>query len=182
MKSAANDTVRISKRISFLLRHSTEFIDSHGWAEVSAIIAEIQKRCPDFNMDDLREIVVTDAKGRYSFDETGTKIRANQGHSVPVDVELREAEPPEVLYHGTATRFLPSILNEGLTGRTRLYVHLSATAETARQVGARHGEPVVLRIAAGRMRSDGYRFFLSENHVWLTKHVPARYIEPAYDL
>ncbi len=176
MKSAADQAQRISRKMSYLLRHSTAFIDGHGWAQIGAIVEEVRKSYPDFTEAMLREIVAADEKGRYSIDASGLRIRANQGHSVPVDVELKRAEPPEVLYHGTASRFLSSIMAEGLTGRTRLYVHLSTTAEAARKVGARHGKPVALQIDTSKMARDGYDFFLSENHIWLTKAVPAGYI------
>lgn len=177
MKSAATNLDRISRKMSYLLRHSLEFIDEHGWAKTSDIIKELKKDYPDFNEAYLKEIVQTDAKGRYSFGSFGTKIRANQGHSVPVDVDLTKAVPPEFLYHGTAERFLKSIMQEGLTGQSRLYVHLSSTLETAVKVGARHGKPAILKVHTEQMAKDGFEFFLSENHVWLTKHVPVQYIE-----
>ena len=176
LRSAASDLVRISKKLSYLLRHSTAFIDDHGWAQVTSIIAELQKGWPDFTMDHLRKIVATDEKGRYSFDQGEKRIRANQGHSIPVDVDLKRMKPPAVLYHGTATRFLGSILAEGLTGQSRLYVHLSDSVETAVKVGQRHGKPVVLSVDSARMVADGYEFYLSENGVWLTKQVPANYL------
>ena len=128
-------------------------------------------------MELLREIVRTDNKQRYSFNEDRTKIRANQGHSVPMDVELKEAAPPEILYHGTGERALDPILREGLRPMKRLYVHLSRDYDTAVQVGRRHGKPAVLLVRAGKMREDGYPFFLSANGVWLTKAVPPEYLE-----
>ncbi len=174
---AAENLERISKKMSYLLRHSPAFIDRQGWADIPAIIAEIQKTYPGFNEALLREIVATDAKGRYSLDASGRRIRANQGHSVPVEVDLERREPPEILYHGTATRFLNSIMKQGLTGQSRLYVHLSGDYDTAVKVGARHGKPVVLKVQAGRMRADGFAFFLSANGVWLTERAPAAYLE-----
>jgi putative RNA 2'-phosphotransferase len=125
--------------------------------------------------EDLEEIVRTDAKGRYSFSEDGLKIRANQGHSIDVDVELEEREPPEFLYHGTGTRSLDSIWKDGLKSMNRQYVHLSTDKETAIKVGARHGKPAVLKIRAQEMHEQGHEFWISKNGVWLVKAVPPRY-------
>ena len=170
---------RVSRKISYLLRHDAAFIDGHGWAKVTAVIEEVRKKYPEFNRAYLEQIVREDAKGRYAFDRNGLCIRANQGHSVPVDVGLLEAMPPEVLYHGTATRFLDSIFKEGLTGQTRLYVHLSKDVETAYEVGKRHGKSIVLKVDAKQMAEEGVAFFLSENCVWLTKYVAPCYLELA---
>lgn len=173
-----NQMTRLSRRLSYLLRHSTQYIDHHGWARVEDVLAALGERCPSFSQEDLEEIVRTDSKGRYSFDADHRRIRANQGHSVPVDVELEELTPPEVLYHGTATRFLDRIFREGLLPMTRLYCHLSADFDTAHAVGARHGKPVVLRVDAAAMAREGYVFFRSENGVWLTKTVPSCFLTP----
>ena len=124
----------------------------------------------------LEEIVRTDNKQRYSFNEDKTKIRANQGHSIPVDVELEQKTPPDVLWHGTGEKYVSSIKAEGLIPKTRLYVHLSADPDTAIKVGSRHGKPVVYEVAAKEMQADGYVFFQSVNGVWLTKHVPVKYL------
>ena len=167
---------KVSRKIAYLLRHAPDFTDEHGYVDTQALIKAVRETYPNFTKELLDEIVRTDEKGRYSYDETGQRIRANQGHSVWVDVGLVEQEPPAVLYHGTATRFLDSIFREGLTGQTRLYVHLSKDEETAMKVGARHGEPIVLKVQAGEMRKDGYVFYCSENGVWLTKTVPAQYL------
>lgn len=128
------------------------------------------------DMNILEQIVWTDQKQRYSFNDDKTMIRANQGHSVRVDVGLKELQPPEILYHGTATRFLDSIMADELKPMCRMYVHLSKDIETATNVGKRHGKPVVLEIAAGKMYKDGCKFYLSENGVWLTSHVATSYI------
>jgi len=125
----------------------------------------------------LEEIVRTDNKQRYFFNEDRTLIRANQGHSIPVDVELEEKQPPQYLYHGTADRFLDSIMAEGLKPMSRLYVHLSADEETAVKVGKRHGKPIVLKIRAEEMWKEGVKFYLSQNGVWLTKYIDKKYIE-----
>lgn len=172
---------KTSKFLSLILRHNPKVIginiDSHGWADVGELISGIKKAGHKINMDILEEIVRTDEKGRYSFNEDKTLIRANQGHSIHVDVGLKEEEPPEFLYHGTADGFLASILKDGLKSMGRLYVHLSWDKETAVKVGKRHGKPVVLRIKSGQMYNDGIKFYLSENNVWLVKNVENKYIE-----
>ena len=156
--------IKTGKFLSLILRHKPEVIgislDEHGWADVSELIARIKKnRSFDKNM--LEEIVRTDNKQRFSFNPDHTKIRANQGHSIPVDVELKEQNPPEILYHGTGTKNVSSILQKGLLPQSRLYVHLSKDAATARTVGSRHGKPVIFIVLAGEMHRDGYPFFLS---------------------
>lgn len=169
----------LSKYMSLILRHKPEVIgislDEHGWAEVDELIAGIAET-REFNRDILEEIVRTDEKQRYSFDETGELIRANQGHSILVDVELDEVEPPEELWHGTGEKFVNSIDVQGLIRKSRLYVHLSWDRDTAFKVGRRHGRPVLYIVKAGEMYRDGYKFFLSRNNVWLTKEVPAKYL------
>ncbi len=171
---------KLSCFISLVLRHKPEAagiqLDEHGWASVEALIQGVNGTGRSLDYALLEEIVRTDEKGRYSFNEDRTKIRANQGHSLPVDVELREAEAPAVLYHGTATRFLDGILREGLKPMGRLYVHLSKDYDAAVKVGSRHGKPAVLRVDAAQMQEDGFQFYLSQNSVWLTKQVPYRYL------
>ena len=168
-----------SKFISLILRHRPEVIgitlDEHGWANVDELLAGINRTRP-LDMAGLEEIVRTDEKQRYAFNADKTKIRANQGHSVPVDVELQAVTPPALLYHGTGEKYVPSIEARGLIPRTRLYVHLSGDYDTARKVGARHGSPRVYQINAARMASDGYVFYRSVNGVWLTKAVPPQYL------
>ena len=180
MKETTPDLTRISKYMSLILRHKPQVIgihlDAHGWADVNALLAGISRKYP-INRDILDEIVSRDEKQRYSFSEDGTKIRANQGHSIQVDVELTLTEPPEMLYHGTAQRFAASIEAQGLLPQSRLYVHLSPNQETAEKVGRRQGEPVIYLVDAGQMYRDGYRFYLSANGVWLTKVVPAPYLK-----
>ncbi len=169
-----------SKYMSLILRHKPEIIgislDEHGWANVDELIAGIAKT-QKFDMGILEEIVRTDEKQRYSFNEDKTKIRANQGHSVQVDVELEETEPPEELWHGTGEKFVSAIDEQGLIPKSRLYVHLSKDEETAKKVGSRHGRPVLYIVSSGRMYRDGYKFYLSENGVWLTKKVPVKYLK-----
>lgn len=179
MKKISNDS--LSKFISLILRHHPEAayiqLDKHGWADVDQLILGINKSGKKIDRRILEEIVRTDNKQRYSFNEDRTLIRANQGHSIPVDVELKEQEPQEILYHGTAERFYSNIQTEGLKPKGRLYVHLSKDIETALNVGKRHGKPVVLKIASGKMYQDRQAFYLSANGVWLTKKVDIKYIE-----
>ena len=171
---------KLSRFMSLILRHRPESIgislDEHGWANVDELIEGISKT-REFNMDILEEIVRTDEKERYSFNEDKTLIRANQGHSIPVDVELEEVEPPEELWHGTGEKYVASIDEIGLIRKSRLYVHLSKDKETALKVGSRHGRPVLYTVKTREMYQDGYTFFLSKNGVWLTKEVPVKYLE-----
>lgn len=171
----------LSKFVSLVLRHHPEAayiqLDEHGWADVEQLLAGMKKTGRKINRETLEEIVRTDEKQRYSFNEDRTLIRANQGHSIPVDVGLKEQEPPEILYHGTAAGFYASIKEQGLRPMSRLYVHLSKDIETAVNVGKRHGKPIVLKIHSGDMYRDGVLFYLSENGVWLTKKVETRYFE-----
>lgn len=164
--------IQRSKRLALLLRHDKSYpFDAHGWREVSDLITN-----HGYTMDELKEIVATNNKQRYEFSEDMTRIRARQGHSVHVDVELEEKTPPDVLYHGTAKAFLDSIIEKGIVRGNRLYVHLSETIETATNVGKRHGDPIVLVIDAKRMAEDGLHFFLSRNGVWLTDYVDSKYV------
>ena len=179
-----NDTYKnTSKFLSLVLRHDPGAagirLDDHGWADVKELIQGVNDTGRALDLETLKEIVRTNDKKRFSFSEDGTKIRANQGHSIQVDVELKAAVPPDVLYHGTATRFLGSILNakEGLRAGSRLYVHLSKDCETAVKVGMRHGVPAVLKVDARSMVRDGAMFYLSENGVWLAERVPVKYLE-----
>ena len=169
-----------SKFISLILRHKPDVIgitlDEHGWANVDELIAGVSKTHP-IDMAILEQIVAEDEKQRYSFNEDKTLIRANQGHSIPVDVELEEKEPPEILFHGTGEKYTASIDKEGLIPKTRLYVHLSSDEATAAKVGQRHGKPVIYKVKSGNMYRDGYKFYLSVNGVWLTKSVPVQYLE-----
>ena len=166
--------------MSLILRHKPEVIgislDEHGWANVDELITGIAKT-QDFNMDILEEIVREDEKQRYSFNEDKTLIRANQGHSIPVDVELEVLEPPAELWHGTGEKYVASIDEQGLIPKSRLYVHLSKDKDTAVKVGKRHGNPVLYIVKAGEMYRDGYQFYLSKNGVWLTKQVQVKYLE-----
>lgn len=161
-----------SRKLAYLLRHDRKYqFDDNGWREVSDLIAN-----HGFSFDDLCEIVDTNNKQRFEFSEDKRYMRARQGHSIQVDVELEECAPPPVLFHGTAEHFVNDILQEGLRPQTRLHVHLSSTVETAVNVGTRHGVPVVFRVDAQKMYSDGKKFYLSRNGVWLTDYVGAEYL------
>ena len=175
------DLNNISKYMSLILRHKPDVIgielDEHGWANVNDLISGIEKDNHGFNFELLEEIVRSDSKQHYSFNDDKSFIRANQGHSVNVDVELKEKEPPEYLYHGTGEKYVKSINQDGLIPKSRLYVHLSKDIKTAENVGKRHGKEIIYRINSGRMYRNGYKFYLSENGIWLTKEAPVKYLE-----
>lgn len=174
------DKKRISKFLSLILRHDPDKIglelDEQGWANVKDLIDKCKKHRYHFSMEDLIEIVETNDKQRYSFNEKRNKIRANQGHSIDIDLALSPVEPPEFLYHGTATRFLSSIMEQGIIKISRQHVHLSKDKETAAKVGSRHGKVIVLTIMTGKMHQDGILFYQSDNGVWLTDFVDLKYI------
>ena len=168
-----------SKFLSLILRHKPETVgislDEHGWANVQELLNGMNKTTT-IDMEMLEKIVAEDEKKRYSFNSDKMMIRANQGHSIQVDVELKKENPPDILWHGTGQKYVDSIDKDGLIAKSRLYVHLSTDYDMAKKVGSRHGKPVVYLVDAGRMVKDGFEFFLSENGVWLTKHVPTEYI------
>ena len=170
---------KASRSLSYYLRHCMEpcYLDLNGgWAAVDTMLQLL-----NLTREELDEIVVTDEKGRYSYDESGTRIRANQGHSIPgVELVMDRPEPPEYLYHGTATRFLDVIMKEGLKPMSRQWVHISPDYETAVKVGMRHGKPVILEIRARRFVEDGYELFRSDNGVWQAKAVPTAYFTVRY--
>ncbi|MEV6828061.1 RNA 2'-phosphotransferase [Amycolatopsis sp. NPDC051102] len=167
--------IRLSKRLSRHLRHDPAALgltlSPDGWAPVDKLV-----RALSITRAELDEVVEKNNKRRFAFDETGTRIRASQGHSVPIDLGLPDATPPDVLYHGTVSSSLDAIFHEGLRPMNRHAVHLSATPETARTVGARRGKPVILRIDAATMAANGHAFQLSANGVWLTASVPPPYL------
>jgi putative RNA 2'-phosphotransferase len=173
--------VKTSKYLSRHLRHHPERIgltlEPGGWIPVDALLRACRSQAFALTLDDLRQVVERNDKQRFSFDETGTRIRANQGHSVAVDLELEPASPPALLFHGTGVRFLDSIMRAGLTRAGRHHVHLSSDTATATRVGARHGRPVVLEVAATRMREDGFTFYVTSNGIWLTLAVPTAYLK-----
>jgi putative RNA 2'-phosphotransferase len=167
----------ISRFLSLVLRHEPAKIgislDLQGWVAVDDLLAAVP-----FPLDrtTLERLVRDNDKQRFALSTDGLMIRANQGHSVTVDLSLAPETPPHLLFHGTVEKFLASILGQGLLKGSRHHVHLSATDDTARKVGARRGQPVVLSVAADQMTKDGYVFFRSANGVWLTDHVPPHYL------
>ncbi|NDV67031.1 RNA 2'-phosphotransferase [Bacteroides sp. 224] len=175
-----NTKKKIGKFISLILRHEPQKIglklDSNGWADVDELISKCARHRMSFTRKELQEIVDTNDKKRYTLSEDGKRIRANQGHSIEVDLNLQPVEPPEFLYHGTADRFLASINEEGIKKISRHHVHLSKDQQTASKVGARHGRTVILTILSGKMYRDGIEFYVSENGVWLTDYVDPKYI------
>jgi putative RNA 2'-phosphotransferase len=171
---------RLSKYLAKHLRHRPELIgitlDEAGWTDVEELLAACARHGCPIGREELDELVTGGDKRRYAFDETGRRIRASQGHSVAVDLDLPVTTPPDRLYHGTVERALPAIRREGLRPMARHDVHLSPDEQTARRVGARRGRPVVLTVDAAAMAAAGHEFRLSANGVWLTRSVPPRYL------
>ena len=171
----------ISKFLSLILRHRPETIglclDRNGWADIKELLQKSAVHNQSFSMEELKEIVASNDKQRFIINEDATKIRANQGHSIEVELNLASQIPPEYLYHGTVAKFLPAIKTEGLKKMSRRHVHLSKDIETAQRVGNRRGEALILRIRSLAMQKNGFIFYLSENEVWLTDKVPYQYIE-----
>ncbi|WP_459926420.1 RNA 2'-phosphotransferase [Flavobacterium covae] len=175
----------ISKFLSLILRHSPETIhlnlDENGWAIVDELIEKANKNRNEFHkeldFEIISQVVETNDKKRFSFNEDLTKIRANQGHSITIDLELQPQTPPDELYHGTVAKFMDTILKEGLQKMNRQHVHLSKDKETAIKVGNRRGGAIILKINTHQMTKDGYLFYCSDNDVWLTDEVPPKYIQ-----
>jgi putative RNA 2'-phosphotransferase len=174
------ESIKSSKFLSKVLRHRPDLIgiqlDPNGWVNVEELIHACRKHGVPLDRETLEQILRTNDKQRFAFSEDRQKIRANQGHSVAIDLNLDPVKPPDLLFHGTALRFLPSIRKKGLLKGNRHHVHLSPDPVTARRVGKRHGTPVVLQILSREMHRDGYTFFQSANGVWLTEFVPVRYL------
>jgi putative RNA 2'-phosphotransferase len=172
--------VKISKFLSLVLRHRPEKVglelDESGWVSVERLIEASRAHGVEFTLEELQNVVASNDKKRFSLSDDGLWIRANQGHSIKVELGYAPTVPPEILYHGTAERFLASIKQQGLIKGRRHHVHLSSEVETATKVGQRHGRPVVLRVEAGLMHRDGFVFYLSANGVWLAEFVPVRYL------
>jgi putative RNA 2'-phosphotransferase len=169
------------KFLSLILRHQPQAIgitlDEEGWADVDALIAGCAAAGHIFTKADLEQMVADNDKQRYAFNDEHTKIRANQGHSLEVDLNFEPANPPEILYHGTVDKFIDPIFADGLVKKSRQHVHLSQDLETAVKVGSRRGAPVVLKVKAGEMSRNGHLFYLSANGVWLTDNVPPMFLE-----
>ncbi len=174
------ELVPVSKFLSLVLRHKPDSIgldlDEHGWADIDSLIERASRQGRTLTRAVIDEVVATNEKKRFAISDDGARIRASQGHSIAVDLELKAVMPPDMLFHGTATRFLTSIREHGLRPGNRQHVHLSKDEKTARIVGARHGEPIILGVRAAAMHRDGHRFFLSDNGVWLTGPVPLAFI------
>ena len=174
-----NKLTKISKFLSLILRHKPHTIgltlDAQGWASISELIEKARSHIP-LTKELIKQVVSTNDKQRFKISDDGLMIRANQGHSIKVDLKLSPKRPPTVLYHGTATRFMDSINQQGLKPQQRHHVHLSTEVTTATAVGQRYGEVVILEIDAEAMYRKGYTFFLSDNNVWLTEHVPPQYL------
>jgi len=172
---------RISKFLSLILRHQPSMIDltldNNGWAGVEELLSKAAAHNTIFSKEDLEDIVASNDKQRFIFNEDHTRIRANQGHSIEVELDLQAQQPPTYLYHGTVEKFLEAIRSEGLKKMSRQHVHLSNDKETAQKVGSRQGKPIILHIRGEEMHRDGFVFYISENGVWLTDHVPVKYIE-----
>ena len=170
----------ISKFMSLVLRHQPQeiglILDENGWADVIELIQKSAKKGIKFSMEDLEIVVETNDKKRFAFNENKTRIRANQGHSVEIDLALKPIIPPEFLYHGTAEKSLNSIFENGIQKMNRQHVHLSQDKETALKVGSRHGKPIILTILSEQMYQDGNLFYQSDNGVWLTDFIDIKYI------
>lgn len=170
---------RIGKFISLILRHDPQKIglklDANGWADVDELITKSAKHRVEFTREELDEIVSTNNKQRYSYNANATCIRANQGHSINIDLELKPTSPPPFLYHGTPENFVSIIKQEGIKAMNRQYVHLSADKETATKVGQRRGKPYIFTILSEKMYKDGIVFYQAANGVWLTDYVDPKY-------
>lgn len=176
------DYTQVSKLMSLLLRHQPQKahldMDENGWVDMNQLVRNMNRFCgTNVSREDILHIVRTDAKTRYALSVDSSKIRANQGHSIDVNMEFKAVEPPAVLYHGTGRNAVESILKSGISKMTRQYVHLSADVDTAIRVGRRHGSPCVFQINSKEMHRMGYTFYKSENNVWLTDHVPCQFIK-----
>ncbi len=178
---ATDGNSKLSKFMSFILRHKPDAIglslDPQGWASIDELVLKSNVAGNSFSREDLMHVIETSEKSRFSLSADGQYVRAAQGHSVAVNLGLTPQEPPALLYHGTAKRFLRSILSQGLKPRARQQVHLSVDEATAHLVGQRHGTPVVLTVEARRMHTEGFQFFVADNGVWLTDQVPSEFLE-----
>lgn len=172
---------KISKFLSLILRHQPEVVgltlEENGWIPVEKLI----KACADygkpFTFAELKSVVETNDKKRFAFNEDETKIRANQGHSLEVEIEFEQRTPPEILYHGTAERNVDVIFGEGLKKMSRHHVHLSAETETATKVGTRYGKPIIFQVDTASMINEGFEFYVSANGVWLVENVPPKFLK-----
>lgn len=175
-----NQHTKLSKFLSLVLRHKPETIgitlSEDGWTDTTTLLKKMNEFGKQIDLETLKIVVETNTKKRFGFNEDLSKIRANQGHSLKVNLGYAEKAPPELLYHGTAQRFVDSIFKTGIEKRNRHHVHLSKDVETASKVGQRHGKLAMLHVMAKQMHEDGFKFYESTNQVWLTDHVPVKYI------
>ncbi len=175
------NTKHISKFLSLVLRHNPDKIgitlDEQGWTDVDILLQKINAQGKKVTMDRLKEVVATNDKKRFAFNEDETRIRASQGHSIKIDLNYEPITPPEFLYHGTVPKFIRDIQKQGLRKMSRHHVHLSEDRITAMRVGARRGVPTILVVRSGVMHQNGHEFYQSENNVWLTETVPSEYID-----
>ncbi len=167
--------------LSYVLRHHPEWagitLDEQGWADTATLVNNIAEKQPLFTLEVVQHIVATNSKKRFSFNENGSAIRATQGHSINVELDLPPQQPPEYLFHGTAEKKILSIKEQGLLKMERHHVHLTENRETAKETGARYGKPVVLTVRAGEMFRQGFVFYVTENRVWLTETVPPSFCD-----
>lgn len=179
--SKNSDNRTISKFLSLILRHQPQTIgiqlDQNGWVDVDDLLDKANNYGIKIDREILHHVVATNSKKRFAFNDTFDKIRAIQGHSVDVELGYTNQKPPEILYHGTGVKSVQSILDTGLEKRSRQHVHLSSDLDTAIKVGQRHGKPFVFKILAEQMYDDKFEFFISDNGVWLTDNVPAKYLK-----
>lgn len=172
---------KISKLLSFVLRHHPErlglTLDGQGWVAVSELLEALRQDGKAITFEQLRQVVAENDKQRFTIDEDRQMIRANQGHSIAIDLGLTPTTPPPLLYHGTAQQYWSSIQQKGLLKGTRQHVHLSADQNTAYKVGSRHGKPIILVIDTAAMLADNHLFYCSDNGVWLTNHIPVQYLQ-----
>lgn len=172
---------RISKFLSLVLRHNPEkigiILDPAGWTDVESLLRAFAVNGLSITRDRLDEIVYSPGKKRFSYSEDGKYIRANYGHSIPVNLDYEPESPPELLHHGTANRFISGIRKDGLLSKNRQFVHLSVDRQSATEVGQRHSKPVILTVLAGKMHNNGFEFFHSDAGIWLTRHVPVHYLD-----
>ena len=175
------EITHISKFLSLVLRHQPETIsiqlDQNGWVDIDELIEKANNYGIKFDRPTLNHIVETNSKKRFACNETLDKIRASQGHSIEIELGYTNEKPPEILFHGTAEKFVQSILEIGLEKRSRQHIHLSSDLETAIKVGQRHGKPFVFKVLAEQMHNDNFQFFKSDNGVWLTDNVPTKYLK-----
>ena len=178
--NSEKELMQISKFLSLILRHKPETIgiqlDSNGWTDVEELLQKANSYGITFDRQTLNLIVETNSKKRFALNDTKDKIRASQGHSVEIELGYSSQKPPEILYHGTGEKAIESILQSGLDKRARQHVHLCSDIETAIKVGQRHGKPFVFIVLAEEMFNDSFEFYISENGVWLTDHVPVKYL------